>query len=249
MTTRIQNLSDLQDRRIMMEKKLPAFGYALILLVAFLMVFLVIWSTQNKRTYVSQSTGSVQAANKTYIMSSYSGSITELNISEGSYVTEGDLIAHIKSTDLDIQQDSYQKQLDIYKKQKSQYEKLLKSIQDDKNYFSETDIDDQPYYYQYESYKSQVSQKAFDASPYQAAGYTDEQIKTLMERHKITESQAKDLMIKTDKKRASYYNYYSSKRWGDSKSYDLCMNSSKIGYDGVVKMIQEFAKIKGAYKK
>ena len=47
MTTRIQNLSDLQDRRIMMEKKLPAFGYALILLVAFLMVFLVIWSTQN----------------------------------------------------------------------------------------------------------------------------------------------------------------------------------------------------------
>ena len=77
----------------------------------------------------------------------------------------------------------------------------------------------------------------------------DVKIKTLMERHKITESQAKDLMIKTDKKRSSYYNYYSSKRWGDSKSYDLCMNSSKIGYDGVVKMIQEFAKIKGAYKK
>lgn len=51
------------------------------------------------------------------------------------------------------------------KSKKSQYEKLLKSIQDDKNYFSETDIDDQPYYYQYESYKSQVSQKAFDASP------------------------------------------------------------------------------------
>ena len=141
MTTRIQNLSDLQDRRIMMEKKLPAFGYALILLVAFLMVFLVIWSTQNKRTYVSQSTGSVQAANKTYIMSSYSGSITELNISEGSYVTEGDLIAHIKSTDLDIQQDSYQKQLDIYKKQKSQYEKLVKSIQDDNlRYVSEHGI-------------------------------------------------------------------------------------------------------------
>ena len=183
MTTRIQNLSDLQDRRIMMEKKLPAFGYALILLVAFLMVFLVIWSTQNKRTYVSQSTGTVQAANKTYIMSSYSGSITELNISEGSYVTEGDLIAHIKSTDLDIQQDSYQKQLDIYKKQKSQYEKLLKSIQDDKNYFSETDIDDQPYYYQYETYKSQVEQKTFDATPYQAAGYSDEQIKSLMEQN------------------------------------------------------------------
>ena len=181
--TTIQNLSDLQDRRIMMEKRVPPFGYAMILLVAGLLVFLTIWSTQNYRTYVSQSTGTVQASNKTYIMSSYSGSITELNISEGSYVTEGDLIAHIKSTDLDIQQDSYQKQLDIYKKQKSQYEKLVKSIQDDKNYFSETDIDDQPYYYQYETYKSQVAQKAFDASPYQAAGYSDEQIKALMEQN------------------------------------------------------------------
>ena len=77
----------------------------------------------------------------------------------------------------------------------------------------------------------------------------DVKIKTLMERHKISESQAKDVMIKTDKKRASYYNYYSSKRWGDSRSYDLCLNSSKIGYDGVVKMIQDFVEIKKGYKK
>ena len=183
MTTTIRDITELQDRRIMMEKKLPPFGYALILLTAALMLFLVVWSTKNYRTYVSQSSGSVQAANKTYIMSSYSGSITELNVSEGTYVNEGDLIAHIKSTDLDMQQDSIQSQLDIYKKQKSQYEKLVKSIQDDKNYFSETDIDDQPYYYQYETYKSQVAQKAFDASPYQAAGYSDEQIKALMEQN------------------------------------------------------------------
>lgn len=183
MTTTIRDINELQDRRIMMEKKLPPFGYALILLTAALILFLVVWSTKNYRTYVSQSSGSVQAANKTYIMSSYSGSITELNIAEGSYVNEGDLIAHIKSTDLDMQQDSLQSQLDIYKKQRSQYEKLVKSIQDDKNYFSETDIDDQPYYYQYETYKSQVAQKAFDASPYQAAGYSDEQIKALMEQN------------------------------------------------------------------
>ena len=183
MTTTIRDINELQDRRIMMEKKLPPFGYALILLTAALILFLVVWSTKNYRTYVSQSSGSVQAANKTYIMSSYSGSITELNIAEGSYVNEGDLIAHIKSTDLDMQQDSLQSQLDIYKKQRSQYEKLVKSIQDDKNYFSETDIDDQPYYYQYETYKSQVEQKTFDASAYQAAGYTDAQIKTMMEQN------------------------------------------------------------------
>ena len=183
MTTRIQNLSDLQDRRIMMEKKLPPFGYALILLVAALMVFLTVWSTQNYRTYVSQSAGSVQASNKTYIMSSYSGSITELYVSEGSYVNEGDLIARLKSTDLDMQKDNLQSQLDIYQKQLDQYNKLLKCIQDDTNYFDETNADDQPYYYQYQTYKSQVSQKTFDATTYQAAGYSDTQIKALMEQN------------------------------------------------------------------
>ncbi len=181
MTTTIQNLSDLQDRRIMMEKKLPPYGYALVILTGLFMIFLVVWSTHTNRIYVSQNTGTVQASNKTYIMSSYSGSITELYISEGSYVNEGDLIAHIKSTDLDMQQDNLESQLQIYKTQLDQYNKLLKCIQDDTNYFSETSAEDQPYYYQYETYKSQVAQKTFDASAYQAAGYSDTQIKTLME--------------------------------------------------------------------
>lgn len=77
----------------------------------------------------------------------------------------------------------------------------------------------------------------------------DVKIKTLMDRHQISESKAKDLMLKTDKKRASYYNYYSNKRWGDSKSYDLCINSSKVGMDGTIKLIKEFAEAKQLYLK
>lgn len=48
---------------------------------------------------------------------------------------------------------------------------------------------------------------------------------------------AKDTVIKTDKKRASYYNYYTSKKWGDSKSYDFSINSEFLGIDGTVDMI------------
>ena len=51
-------------------------------------------------------------------------------------------------------------------------------------------------------------------------------------------------MVKTDKKRASYYNYYSSKKWGDTRSYDLCINRSAVGVDGAVKMIRAFAETK-----
>lgn len=129
------------------------------------MIFLVIWSTQTNRIYVSQNSGVVQAANKTYIMSSYSGSITELYVSEGSYVNEGDLIARLKSTDLDMQKDNLQSQLDIYQKQLDQYNKLLKCIQDDTNDFDETNAEDQPYYYQYQTYKSQVAQRPLTPPP------------------------------------------------------------------------------------
>ena len=62
-------------------------------------------------------------------------------------------------------------------------------------------------------------------------GNEDDKIHHLMERHNVDEAKAKDIMIKTDKRRASYYNYYSSKRWGSCKSYDMCLNSSTVGYD------------------
>ena len=77
----------------------------------------------------------------------------------------------------------------------------------------------------------------------------DVKIQTLMDRHDMTEAQAKSFIVKTDKKRASYYNYYSSKRWGDSKSYDLCINSSKVGMDGAIRIIKAFAEEKQLYLK
>ena len=68
-------------------------------------------------------------------------------------------------------------------------------------------------------------------------GDEEDKIRHLMERHNVDEAKAKDIMIKTDKRRASYYNYYSSKRWGSCKSYDMCISSSAVGYDGAVDII------------
>ena len=75
-------------------------------------------------------------------------------------------------------------------------------------------------------------------------GNDEEKIAYLSELYKVDPSKAKDIMVKTDKKRASYYNYYSSKKWGDSRSYDLCINSSTIGIEGAVDMILELTKVK-----
>ena len=55
-----------------------------------------------------------------------------------------------------------------------------------------------------------------------------------------TEQKALDMMNKKDKQRQSYYNYYSSKKWGRVDSYDLSVNSSILGIDGTVKLITQF---------
>ena len=68
--------------------------------------------------------------------------------------------------------------------------------------------------------------------------------KRIMRIYGYNADKAKDLCIKTDKKRANYYNYYSSKKWGDAKSYDICLDSSKLGVDGTVEVIKQYIKVK-----
>ncbi len=65
-------------------------------------------------------------------------------------------------------------------------------------------------------------------------------IKRIMEKYALTENKAREMIIKKDKQRQSYYNYYSSKKWGRADSYDLCINSSVLGEDGTVKLIIQY---------
>ena len=65
-------------------------------------------------------------------------------------------------------------------------------------------------------------------------------IERVMKKYDLTEDKAREMMIKKDKQRQSYYNYYSSKKWGRADSYDLCINSSVLGVDGTVKLISQY---------
>ena len=72
--------------------------------------------------------------------------------------------------------------------------------------------------------------------------YGDEEskIERIMKRYDLPRDKARDMIIKKDKQRQSYYNYYSSKKWGRADSYDLCINSSVLGVDGTVKLITQY---------
>lgn len=55
-----------------------------------------------------------------------------------------------------------------------------------------------------------------------------------------SDDKARDMMNKKDKQRQSYYNYYSSKKWGRADSYDLSINSGILGVEGTVKFIIQY---------
>ena len=81
------------------------------------------------------------------------------------------------------------------------------------------------------------------------AGDEADKLKRIQELYQVDAAKAKDIMVKSDKKRSSYYNYYSNKKWGDPRSYDLCLNSSSVGIEGAADLILEFAKIKTQHKR
>ena len=68
----------------------------------------------------------------------------------------------------------------------------------------------------------------------------DDRIRRISKRLDLSDNKAKDLILKKDKQRASYYNYYTSKKWGDARSYDLCLNTSQISVDDAVELIIKY---------
>jgi len=72
------------------------------------------------------------------------------------------------------------------------------------------------------------------------SGDTKTKIDRVMGKYNLTEQKAKEMINKKDKQRSSYYNYYSSKKWSQADSYDLCINSSVLGIEGTVNLVIQY---------
>ncbi len=75
-------------------------------------------------------------------------------------------------------------------------------------------------------------------------GKLEKRVQRAIKVYNLDEKKAEEIVIKTDKKRASYYNFYSGKKWGSVGSYDLCINSSLSGIDGAVEVIKKLVEVK-----
>ena len=77
----------------------------------------------------------------------------------------------------------------------------------------------------------------------------DDRIKRISERLNVPENKAKDIIKKKDKERSSYYNYYTSKKWGDARSYDLCLNTSQISVEDSIELILKYRECMRSHNK
>ena len=67
-----------------------------------------------------------------------------------------------------------------------------------------------------------------------------DRISRTMERYNMDEESARKTINKKDNTRASYYNYYTGKKWGAAESYDLCINTAIFGLDETAEFIADF---------
>ncbi len=70
---------------------------------------------------------------------------------------------------------------------------------------------------------------------------TDDRVERLRAAHGWTADEALARMRRTDAARAAYYNYYSARTWGEAATYDLCVNTSRLGVDRTVDFVLSFA--------
>ena len=68
--------------------------------------------------------------------------------------------------------------------------------------------------------------------------------KRVAEYEKCSVEKARELVLRSDKKRASYYNFQTEKKWGQASSYQLSIDSGATGFKGAVELIKDFVQIR-----
>ena len=72
-----------------------------------------------------------------------------------------------------------------------------------------------------------------------------DRVARVVERTGMSAEEAEKYILKKEKARREYYNFYTFGDWGVASNYDLCLDSSKLGLDGCADLIIEFGKRTG----
>ncbi len=69
-------------------------------------------------------------------------------------------------------------------------------------------------------------------------------IEQAMKKHSMSPKEMQHFIQKTDRARAEYYRYYTGREWTDARNYDLCLDSSKLGFERCVEEIIAYMNVR-----
>jgi cytidylate kinase len=75
----------------------------------------------------------------------------------------------------------------------------------------------------------------------------ESRVTRVMQRNDLDRTGAIDRIKKTDKRRSTYYQHYTDRRWGDTVNFDLALSTSKIGIDGAVELLGRYVELRKAH--
>lgn len=73
-------------------------------------------------------------------------------------------------------------------------------------------------------------------------GDIETKLQRIEEHYQLNRKEAEAKLKRHDKKRRQYHNRHSDSEWGDSKTYDLCINDSKLGIEKTVHILEQYIK-------
>lgn len=71
-------------------------------------------------------------------------------------------------------------------------------------------------------------------------GDMDKKIARIAQINRISEAEAERMIAYQDRKRKNYHNYYCPIKWGDSRNYEICINSSKLGIERTENILEAY---------
>ena len=71
-------------------------------------------------------------------------------------------------------------------------------------------------------------------------GDMEKKVERICKLYHLSPKAAEELIVEQDKKRKRYHNYFCEGKWGDSRNYDISINSSVLGIDATVALLIDF---------
>lgn len=169
-------LDELTDSRILYEKRVPLFGFLVISLTVVALVVVTSWAAVTIRPSVVHGAGTVESLNRTYVMSSVSGTILEVLTPSGSIVEQQETMITVDSVDLAMEHQTIDAQVATLGKTLALQDRYTVALETRVNGFDKSIPDESQYYYQFEAIRLQRVQLAVDPASMRAIGYSDVEI-------------------------------------------------------------------------